>query len=59
MGKFSVSYTRKVQTVPYENVTVSLTREFDEDEVSHDEAFKEVRDTVETWVNYELRILRG
>ena len=54
-----MSYARKVQTMPYENVTISLTREFDEDEVSHDDAFKEVRDTVETWVNYELRILRG
>ena len=59
MAKFSISYSRKVQTVVYENVTISLTREFDEDEMSHDEAFKEVRDTVETWVNYELRILRG
>ena len=54
-----MSYARKVQTMPYENVTIGLTREFNEDEVSHDDAFKEVRDTVETWVNYELRILRG
>ena len=59
MGKFSVSYTRKVQTVPYENVTISLTREFDEDECSPDHAFKEVRDTVEQWVAAELQILKG
>ena len=57
MNKFSISYSRKVQTVPYENVTVSLTREFDEGEMSYDEAFKEVRDTVEVWVNYELQVL--
>ena len=58
MGKFSVSYTRKVQTVPYENVTVNLTREFDEDEMPYDHAFKEVRDTVARWVDAELQILR-
>ncbi len=58
MGRFSVTYTRKVQTVTYENVTISLTREFDEDEVSHDHAFKEVRDTVARWIDAELHILR-
>ena len=58
MGKFSVSYTRKVQTVPYENVTVNLTREFDEDLCSPDQAFKEVRETVAKWIDAELHILR-
>uniref|UniRef100_A0A6M3M7W4 Uncharacterized protein n=1 Tax=viral metagenome TaxID=1070528 RepID=A0A6M3M7W4_9ZZZZ len=58
MGKFSISYSRKVQTVMYENVTISLTREFDEDEMSPDYALKEVRDTVVKWIDAELQILR-
>jgi len=57
MGKFTVSYTRKVQTVPYENVTISLTQEFDDDRCSPDYAFKEVRDTVNRWIAAELQIL--
>lgn len=56
MGKFSVSYTRKVQTVPYENVTISLTQEFD-DEVPYDHAFMEVRCKVDAWIKAELRML--
>jgi len=56
MGKFSITYVRKVQTQPYENVTIGLTQEF-EDKMSHDDAFKEVRDRVEVWINYELQIL--
>lgn len=58
MGKFSVTYTRKVQTVPYENVTISLTQEFDEDEVSYDYALKEVRGRVTRWIDAELQMLR-
>jgi hypothetical protein len=57
MAKFSVTYTRLVRTIPYENITISLTREFDEDEVSHDYAFKEVRDTVARWIDVELQSL--
>ncbi len=57
MTKFSITYARKVQTIPYENITISLTREFDEDEISHDYALKEVRDAVNRWVNTELKIL--
>jgi len=58
MGKFSVTYTRKVQTVPYENVTISLTQEFDDDEVSYDYALKEVRSRVARWIDAELQMLR-
>uniref|UniRef100_A0A6M3M070 Uncharacterized protein n=1 Tax=viral metagenome TaxID=1070528 RepID=A0A6M3M070_9ZZZZ len=55
MGKFSISYTRKAQTQPYENVTITLTCEFDDDEISPDYAFKEVRDKVNLWLNNELK----
>lgn len=54
MAKFSVSYARKVQTLPYENITVNLTAEFDDDEVPHDYAFSTVRDKVELWLKNEL-----
>jgi len=57
MGKFSISYSRKVQTRKYENVTISLTREFDEDETPYDHAFMEVRSKVDAWIKAELRIL--
>lgn len=57
MTKFNVTYTRKVQTVPYENLTISLSQEFDDDEVSYDYAFKEVRDRVNRWIDVELQML--
>ncbi len=57
MGKFSVSYSRKVQTKQYENMTIFLTEEFDTDEVSHDYAFSKVRATVEKWIAEELRTM--
>jgi hypothetical protein len=58
VSKFSITYSRLVQTVPFENVSVSLTREFDDEEVPYDYAFKEVRDTVARWVDAERQILR-
>ena len=58
MGKFSVTYTRKVQTIRFENIEISLTQEFDDDEVSYDYAFKEVRDRVTRWIDVELQMLR-
>ena len=57
MGKFSVTYTRKVQTIRYENIEISLTQEFDEDEISYDYALKEVRNRVTRWIDAELQIL--
>lgn len=57
MTKFSVSYSRKVQTKAYENMTIFLTNEFDTDETSHDDAFSQTRDTVEKWIKEELQSL--
>lgn len=57
MGKFSVTYTRKVQTIRFENIEISLTQEFDEDDVSYDYALKEVRNRVTRWIEAELQIL--
>ena len=55
MTKFSVSYSKKVQTKQYENMTIFLTEEFDTDEVSHDYAFAKVRTKVEQWIVEELQ----
>jgi len=57
VAKFSVSYARKVQTLPYENVTINLTAEFDDEAVSHDYAFGTVRDKVELWLKNELDMM--
>jgi len=57
MAKFSVSYSRKVQTKQYENMTIFLTEEFDTDEVSQDYAFSQVRATVERWITEELQAM--
>lgn len=57
MAKFSVSYARKVQTQPYENMTVNLTAEFDNEEVSYDYAFSTVRAKVEFWLKNELEMM--
>ena len=54
MAKFSVSYARKVQTLPYENITVNLTAEFDDEDTPHDHAFNTVRNKVELWLKNEL-----
>ena len=57
MTKFSVSYSKKVQTKQYENMTIFLTEEFDTDEVSHDYAFAKVRAKVEQWIVEELQAM--
>lgn len=52
--KFSITYARKVQTTQYENMTVELTAEFDDEETPRDYAWKQVRDKVHEWINNEL-----
>ncbi len=54
MAKFTVTYNRKVQTVQYENITVELTAEFDDEETPYWDAWKQVRDKVHEWINNEL-----
>lgn len=57
MGKYTISYSRTVRTVPYENIKVSLQEEFDDQEVPKDWAFSEVRGKVEAWIGVELQTL--
>ena len=57
MTKFTVSYSRKVQTRQYENMTISLTEEFNIHEDSHDAAFSQTRTIVERWITEALQSL--
>lgn len=54
MAKFEVSYSRKVQTVRFENIEVALTAEFDDNDMTHDCAFSLVRDKVNQWIEQDL-----
>jgi len=46
MGKSQISYSRKVQTIPYENIAINYSREYDDELEDKYEAFREVRDFV-------------
>ncbi|GAI49844.1 unnamed protein product [marine sediment metagenome] len=57
MAKFEVSYSRKKQTLQYENITITLTAEFDDKDVTYDGAFSLVREKVNQWIEQELIML--
>ncbi|GAG90278.1 unnamed protein product [marine sediment metagenome] len=57
MAKFEISYSRKVQTLQYENITVTLTKEFDDKDIKYDAAFSQVREKVNEWIENELIML--
>ncbi len=55
--KFTVCFEMKVRTAPYENITVSLNKEFDDEKIKPDQAFTRVRDKVMDWIDTELVML--
>ena len=57
MAKFEVRYSRKVQTIRYENIEISLTAEFDDEHMTYDDAFSMVREKVAQWVEQDLVML--
>ena len=57
MAKFEVRYSRKVQTVRYENIEIALTAEFDDEDTTHDAAFNIVREKVNQWIEQDLIML--
>jgi len=57
MAKFEVRYSRKVQTIRFENIEIALTAEFDDEETTHDVAFSLVREKVNQWIEQDLIIL--
>lgn len=57
MTKFEVSYSRKVQTIQFENLSVGLQGEFDDEDITYDAAFSLIREKVNQWVEQELIML--
>ena len=57
MSKFTVSYTRTVQTVPFENLKIGISKEFNTEDVPEEFAFAKVRDMVETQIDADLKHL--
>lgn len=57
--KFTIIFSRKVRTKAYETMEVGMTAEFDDSQITPDEAFRKIRDTVNKWIDEERdRILR-
>lgn len=52
--KGEISYSRKVCTQPYENMTVAYQRQFDITRESADDVFEEVKDFVESKIKTRL-----
>jgi len=55
--KYSIGFSRKVQTQPYENMEVTLTAEFDDEECPMEYAKDTVIEKVEQWIDTELASL--
>jgi len=53
--RYEVYVERKVSTYPYENVTIGLSQQFDDEETPRDVGFNEVRDKLDEWVTEEAR----
>lgn len=51
--KFTIRYQRKLQTRPYENMTIGLEMDFDID-YNVDEAFKQIMQIVEQQIHDAL-----
>ena len=52
--KFTIKFSRTVQTRPYETMNIGLIMEYYEDEVSKDYAYTETSKKVKEWMNNEL-----
>ena len=53
--KFSVTYSRRVQPRDYEHVTFGMKEDFKVGDVSHEEAFKRLVDSVEGELDRKLQ----
>jgi len=56
--KCQISYSRKVQTIPYENISINYSREYDDEDEDKYEAFREVRDFVNDMLEDEFARLK-
>ena len=51
--KFSVTYGRKIQIKPYEMLEISLTAEFDDEEITYNQAKEKLKLHVDSWIRIE------
>jgi len=58
MGKTQISYSRKVQTIPYENISINYSREFDDAEEDIYVVFQSCRDFVNDMLEDEFQRLK-
>ena len=58
MGKAQLSYSRKVQTIPYENIAINYGLEFDDEEENVYDVFREIRDFVNDMLADEFQRLK-
>lgn len=59
MSKFSITYERTVRIRPYETLKIGIYEEFDYAVTPQLDAFGQVRDTVDCWVEEERDRLRA
>ena len=52
--KYQINYSRKIQTLPYESLSVTYSMEFHEDEIDVDRAYEVCRDSVNERLDTEL-----
>jgi len=57
MTHYTLTYGRKIQTRPYEMLTIELSHEFETSLTGHDEAFTYMRDWVDGKIEAERRRL--
>lgn len=55
--KYSIGFSRKVQTQPYENMEITLQAEFDDEQTPIEYAKDTVIEKVEGWIDTELAAL--
>ena len=56
--KCQISYSRKVQTIPYENIAINYSLEYDDEDEDKYEVFREVRDFVNDMLEDEFARLK-
>ena len=57
--KFSVTYSRKIQVRTYEMLEISLTAEFDDNEITYNQAKEKLKLHVDEWIRIEkARLLK-
>ena len=57
--KFSVTYSRKIQVKRYEMLEVGIVAEFDDNEITYNQAKEKLKTHVDEWIRIEkARLLK-